>query len=123
MRPAAFRSSASWAPRALRTDAEGRLFRGINGGRPLEESTYHRVWRKAREAALTPEEFASPLARRPYDLRHAAVSTWLNAGVASTQGAEWAGHGVGVLHQIYAKCLAGQEELARERIAATLRGQ
>lgn len=104
------------------TDAEGRLFRGIRGGRPLEESTYHRVWRKARAAALTPEELASPLARRPYDLRHAAVSTWLNAGVPSTQVAEWAGHGVGVLHQIYAKCLTGQEEMARQRIDATLRG-
>jgi integrase len=103
------------------TDAEGRLFRGIRGGRPLEESTYHRVWRKAREAALSAEEYASPLARRPYDLRHAAVSTWLNAGVPATQVAEWAGHSVAVLLQIYAKCLAGQEELARARIDATLR--
>ena len=68
------------------------------------------------------EEFASPLARRPYDLRHAAVSTWLNAGVPATQVAEWAGHSVAVLLQIYAKCLAGQEELARTRIDATLRG-
>jgi integrase len=103
------------------TDAEGRLFRGIRGGRPLEESTYHRVWRKAREGALSAEEFASPLARRPYDLRHAAVSTWLNAGVSATQIAEWAGHSVAVLLQIYAKCLAGQEEIARKRIDATLR--
>ncbi len=62
------------------TDSEGRLFRGVRSGRELEESTYHRVWRKARHAALTAEEYASPLGRRPYDLRHAAVSTWLNAG-------------------------------------------
>lgn len=103
------------------TDADGRLFRGITGGRPIEESTYHRVWRKARKAALTPEEFASPLARRPYDLRHAAVSTWLNAGVPPTQVAEWAGHSVAVLLQVYAKCLAGQEEIARRRIDSTLR--
>ena len=71
------------------TDAEGRLFRGVRSGRELEESTYHRVWRKGRQAALTAEEYASPLARRPYDLRHAAVSTWLNAGVPATQVAEW----------------------------------
>ena len=64
---------------------------------------------------------ASPLARRPYDLRHAAVSTWLNAGVPATQVAEWAGHSVAVLLQIYAKCLAGQDETARKRIDATLR--
>jgi len=79
------------------------------------------VWRKARHAALTAEEYVSLLARRPYDLRHAAVSTWLNAGVPPTQVAEWAGHSVAVLLQIYAKCLSGQEELARKRIEATLR--
>jgi len=28
------------------TDSEGRLFRGVRSGRKLEESTYHRVWRK-----------------------------------------------------------------------------
>jgi integrase len=104
------------------TDAEGRLFRGVRSRRELEESTYHRVWRKARKAALSAEEFTSPLARRPYDLRHAAVSTWLNAGVPPTQVAEWAGHSVAVPLQIYAKCLSGQEELARKRIEATLRG-
>jgi integrase len=62
----------------------------------------------------------SPLAARPYDLRHAAVSTWLNAGVPPTQVAEWAGHSVAVLLQIYAKCIAGKEDLARQRIAAVL---
>jgi len=56
----------------------------------------------------------------PYDLRHAAVSTWLNAGVPSTQDSRVAGHGVGVLHQIYAKSLARQEAMARRRIDATL---
>jgi integrase len=98
---------------------DGLLFRGVRGGQ-LAESTYCRAWRKARTVALTAEEAVSPLAGRPYDLRHAAVSTWLNAGVPSTQVAEWAGHSVGVLHQIYAKCIAGQEEAARERIAAAL---
>lgn len=60
------------------TTADGRLFRGVRGG-PLSESLYGRVWAAARAAALSPEDVASPLARRPYDLRHAAVSTWLNA--------------------------------------------
>jgi hypothetical protein len=68
------------------------------------------VWRKARAAGLSPAEVASPLARRPDDLRYAEVSTWLNAGVPPTQVAEWAGHSVAVLLQIYAKCLAGQED-------------
>jgi integrase len=86
----------------------------------LAASTYARVWGKARIAALPPEQAGSPLARRPYDLRHAAVSTWLNAGVPPTQVAEWAGHSVAVLLQIYAKCIVGQEEAARRRIEAAL---
>ena len=59
---------------------------------------------------------------RPYDLRHAAVSTWLNAGVPSTQVAEWAGHSVAVPLQIHAKCIAGQEDAARRRIAQAAAG-
>lgn len=46
--------------------------------------------------------------------------TWLGAGVPPTQVAEWAGHSVAVLLQIYAKCLAGQEDAARRRIEAAL---
>jgi integrase len=104
---------------AFGSGPDGLLFRGVRGGQ-LAESTYCRTWRKARAAALTADEAASPLARRPYDLRHAAVSTWLNAGVPPTQVAEWAGHSVAVLLQIYAKCLVGQEEAARRRIAQAL---
>jgi integrase len=62
--------------------------------------------------------FASPLAGTPYDLRHAAVSTWLNGGVPPTQVAEWAGHAVEILLKIYAKCLDGGSELLRQRIQA-----
>ena len=106
---------------AFGTGPDGRLFRGVRGGE-LAESTYCRVWRKARVQGLTAAEAASPLAGRRYDLRHAAVSTWLNAGVPSTQVAEWAGHSLAVLLQIYAKCLVGQEEAARRRIDAVLGG-
>lgn len=65
--------------------------------------------------ALTAEEAASPLLDVPYVLRHAAVSTWLNAGVAPPQAAEWAGHSVAVLLRIYAKWLAGQQDEAKRR--------
>jgi integrase len=97
-----------------------RLFSGIRGGE-LPTITYRRAWIHARQAALTPAEQASPLARRPYDLRHACVSTWLNGGVPPTQVAEWAGHSVDVLLRIYAKCLVGQDELAKRRIIEALR--
>lgn len=99
--------------------AEGRLFYGVRSDE-LPAATYMVVWRSARKEALTPRERASPLARRPYDLRHACVSTWLNAGVPATQVAEWAGHSVDVLLKIYAKCVEGQEAAAKRRIAAAL---
>jgi integrase len=95
-------------------------FTGIRGG-ALPTITYRRAWTAARRAALSPVEYASPLARRPYDLRHACLSTWLNGGVSPTQVAEWAGHSVDVLLGIYAKCLVGQDELAKRRIAEALR--
>jgi integrase len=95
------------------------LFRGVEG-RPLATITYRRVWDRARLTALSVEEYRSPLARRPYDLRHACLSTWLNGGVAPTQVAEWAGHSVEVLLRVYAKCLEGQDEVAKRRIAAAL---
>lgn len=98
---------------------DGLLFGGVRGGE-LAESTYCRVWRKARAEALSAADAASLLARRPYDLRHAAVSTWLNAGVPPTQVAAWAGHSVAVLLQIHAKCIVGQEDAARRRIDAAL---
>jgi len=65
-------------------------------------------------------KYASPLAKRPYDLRHAAVSLWLNAGVPPTQVAEWAGHSVNVLLRVYAKCVYGQEDVAKAPIEAAL---
>lgn len=108
---------------AVEVDESSEIFEALaERGNKLAESTYCRVWRKARVQALTVAEALSPLAGRPYDLRHAAVSTWLNAGVPSTQVAEWAGHSLAVLLQIYAKCLVGQEETARRRIDAVLGG-
>ncbi len=98
----------------------GRLFSGVRGGE-LPTITYRRAWIRARQTTLTPNEQASPLARRPYDLRHACLSTWLNGGVYPTQVAEWAGHSVDVLLRIYAKCVVGQDELAKRRISEALR--
>jgi integrase len=100
-------------------DSDGRLFRGEQG-RELAAITYSRVWRKARAATFTTAVQATPLARRPYDLRHAAVSTWLNGGVPAAQVAEWAGHSVEVLLKVYIKCLNGQEALARQRVLEAL---
>lgn len=82
----------------------------------LYPSSYSRVWQRARPLGLPPAQEASVLARRPYDLRHGGVSLRLNAGVPATQVAEWAGHSVEVLLTIYAKCIAGQDQVWFERI-------
>jgi integrase len=49
----------------------------------LSESIYGRVWQRARASALTKAQAGSPLAARPYDLRHSGITLSLNAGVPS----------------------------------------
>ncbi len=98
---------------------DGRLFRSETGGM-LYPSSYRYVWQHARPLALTPALAASPLARRPYDLRHGGVSLRLNAGVPPTQVAEWAGHSVEVLLTIYAKCIIGRDQVWFGRIEQAL---
>ncbi|MER7008599.1 site-specific integrase [Dactylosporangium sp. NPDC000555] len=73
------------------TTPDGRLFVGDRNRDELPKLTVVRVWDRARKAVFTEDVEASPLAHRPYDLRHAAVSTWLNGGVPPTDVAEWAG--------------------------------
>jgi integrase len=97
------------------TAPDGRLFRTTRDG-VISIGTYCDVWRAARTLALKPEQIVSPLAGRPYDLRHAAVSLWLNAGVAAPEVAERAGHGVDVLLRVYAKCIDGGEKTSNKRI-------
>lgn len=98
---------------------DSRLFRSPGGG-VVGSATYARVWHAARALAFTPVQVASPLAARPYDLRHAAVSSWLNAGVPTADVAERAGHSVEVLNKVYAKCIDGQRDAMNARISAML---
>jgi integrase len=105
----------------FRAAPDGRIFQGQRGVNPMvSKSTYAKVWRDARVKAFGKKATAMPLAKRPYDLRHACVSTWLNAGVPATQVAEWAGHSVDVLLRIYAKCIDGTQDAARQRIQDAL---
>ena len=97
-----------------------RVFAGPRGG-IIAEWSYLKVFHEAREEALAETEAQSPLMGRPYDLRHAAVSTWLNAGVPAKQIAEWAGHSTDVLLRVYVKCIAGQQGEAKRRIEDAMR--
>ncbi|MER5195943.1 hypothetical protein ACWD3J_26570 [Streptomyces sp. NPDC002755] len=101
------------------TVKDGRLFANERGG-VVASATYWRVWDEARHLTLTPEQAASPLAARPYGLRPAALSSWLNAGVHPTEVAERAGNSVEVLLSRYVKCLDGRQDVANRRIAELL---
>ncbi len=100
---------------------DGRLFRTATGG-SYSSSAYSYVWQEARKLALSPAQVASSLAARPYDLRHAAVSLWLNAGVPAPEVAKRAGHSVDVLLRVYAKCLDGQQDHINGKINDALDG-
>jgi integrase len=100
---------------AYDTAPDGRLFRGTRGG-PLSGSVYGRAWQSARTLALGPALAATGLGRRPYDLRHAALSLWLNAGGDPAQIAARAGHSVAVLLTVYSHCIHGQDDLLNQQI-------
>lgn len=102
------------------TADDGRLFFSENGS-VVPSSTYYRVWQEARIPALQPAVAASPLGSRPYDLRHSALSTLLNAGVDPTEVAERASNSVEVLLTQYAKCLDGRQDVANRRLKELLR--
>lgn len=96
---------------------DGSLFRGARGG-PVADSVTGLTWQRARAEALSAEDLEAGVAQRPYDLRHACVTGWLNAGVDPAQVAEWAGHSVAVLLRVYVRCIVGRDEIARKRIEA-----
>jgi hypothetical protein len=100
--------------------ADGRLFRSVNGG-TIQPSTYWQVWRKVRALSLTHDQRATPLMRRPYDLRHAGVTWRLNCGIPAPEVAKWAGHSVEVLTRIYAKCVEGLDDVWINRMDESLR--
>ncbi len=62
---------------------DGRLFVGEQNKQELPNLTIIRAWQRARQAVFVPDLVASSLAGTPYDLRHAAVSTWLRAGIVN----------------------------------------
>lgn len=84
-------------------------------------TTAHRAWKEARALALPPALAATPLGKRPYDLRHSALSTWLAAGADPAEVAQRAGNSVEVLLTRYAKCLYDRQSLTNHRIEDLLR--
>lgn len=107
--------AADHPPQRIRY-SQGRQALSWQVRRTALRGVYGRIWQKNRQQALTEAETASPLAARPYDLRHACVTTWHNVGVDPAQVAEWAGQSVAVLLRVYVRCIAGRDEIAKKRI-------
>jgi integrase len=105
--------------RCYGTAPDDRLFRGTRGG-PLSESSYGRTWHTARTQVLEPAAATATLARRPYDLRPAALSLWLNAGAAPAQIAQRAGHSITTLLAVYTHCIDGQDDITNRQIEHAL---
>lgn len=60
------------------------------------------------------------MVRHPYDLRHAALSLWLNAGAAPAQIAQRAGHSITMLLAVYTHCIDGQDDITNRQIERAL---
>ncbi|MFF3647355.1 tyrosine-type recombinase/integrase [Streptomyces sp. NPDC002181] len=101
------------------TAKDGRLFTNERLGL-VGSSTYWRVWRDAREYALSPDLQTSILGGRPYDLRHTCITTWLNAGVPVAEVARRVGNSPEVIHRVYEGCIYGQEDAMNKKIEAEL---
>ena len=71
------------------TASDGRLFRTYRGSIDLP-STLWQVLQKARPPAFTTAQAVSPLARKPYDFRHAGVS-WRRLPFTRTRHSRVAG--------------------------------
>lgn len=94
---------------------DGRLFFTERGG-IVGSTTYHKVRKEARALALPPVLIKTPLAARPYDLRHSALSAWLCSGADPAEVAQRAGNSIEVLLTRYAKCLYDRQSITNQRI-------
>lgn len=98
---------------------DGRVFQNETGNY-VDTAAYGTTWARARESALTPTEYASGLAKRPYDLRHAGISFWLYSGVDPAECARRAGQSIQVLFRHYAKFLDGVQEQSNSLIEQSM---
>ena len=89
-------------------------------GSKINLSNFHRdIWAAAREQTF-PADSSLRNARR-HDLRHAAITAWLNAGVPLKTCQAWSGHAtVSVLLDTYLGAVRGDHQLGRSRVDTTL---
>jgi integrase len=90
-----------------------------NGGR-INLSTFHRdVWDPARTQTF-PDGSALRRVRR-HDLRHSAITAWLNSGVLLKTAQQWSGHRqLSVLLDTYLGVMTGDAEVSLQRVEDAL---
>lgn len=96
-----------------------RVFSNTAGSK-INLSNFHRdIWDAARTATFPAD---SPLRQvRRHDLRHAAITAWLNAGVPLKTCQAWSGHAaVSVLLDTYLGATRGDDQLGQTRVDAAL---
>lgn len=101
-----------WVDQLPSQDPDALLFRTRGGKRPTA-SNWRRAWHRALNSIGEPT-------LRIYDCRHAAATTWLQAGVPLGEVARRLGHSVETLVSTYVGALAGDEQFANERIEGRL---
>ena len=94
------------------------LFRNVNG-RPMTTASYQPIWKRARTAVWgdRPELLTTTV----YDLRHAAATMMLSAGVPPAEVARRLGHSIDVLLRVYAGVLVEERDRSNELIDAELK--
>ena len=101
----------------LLEDRSGPLF--LNAvGRPMTASNYSEVWARARTAVWGDDPNLSSATL--YDLRHAAATMMLRAGVPAAEVARRLGHSIDVLLRVYAGVLVDEQDRSNELIDAEL---
>ncbi len=95
------------------------VFTNTSGGRISLSNFGRDIWGPARESLFAE---GHPLRGvRRHDLRHSAITAWVNAGVPLKTAQQWSGHKTAsVLLNTYLGVLRGDESLARDRWTSSL---
>lgn len=101
----------------LLDDETGPLFLNARG-RPMTASNYSEVWDRARTAVWGDDPNLSSATL--YDLRHAAATMMLRAGVLAAEVARRLGHSIDVLMRVYAGVLVDEQDRSNELIDAEM---
>lgn len=94
----------------------GRLFTNSNGN-PIDPSSMSKVWRKARERAFEDGRYSELTV---YELRHAAASMMLKAGIPVPRVAQQLGNSPATLMRVYARVMSTDDQAFMDGVNSAL---